>query len=77
MRLSRITINSEICHGKPSIRGMRITVADILEMLAGGMTHKEILADFPYLEKDDINECLQFAAQLASYRQYNVTKEPA
>ena len=48
--------------GKPCIRGMRITVYDVLEYLASGMTHKEILADFPYLNEDDIRACLTYAA---------------
>ncbi len=48
--------------GKPCIRGMRITVSDVLEYLAGGMTEDEILRDFPYLTRDDIRACLAFAA---------------
>jgi uncharacterized protein (DUF433 family) len=48
--------------GKPCIRGMRITVYDILEYLASGMSFQEILDDFPYLTKDDILACLSFAA---------------
>ena len=49
--------------GKPCIRGMRITVYDVLEYLASGMTHQEILADFPYLTEEDILACLSFAAE--------------
>jgi uncharacterized protein (DUF433 family) len=48
--------------GKPCIRGMRITVYDVLEYLASGMTHEEVLADFPELTEADIRACLQFAA---------------
>jgi uncharacterized protein (DUF433 family) len=48
--------------GKPTIRGLRITVYDILQYLGAGMTEQEILADFPYLTKEDILACLQFAA---------------
>jgi len=48
--------------GKPCIRGMRITVGDVLDYLAGGMSHAEILADFPYLTEEDIRACLAFAA---------------
>ena len=77
MELNRITINPDICHGKPTIRGMRIMVSDILEMLAGGMTREEILTDYPYLEKEDIEESLRFAAKLATYRQYDLNKKPA
>ena len=61
--LSRITIRSEQCHGQPCIRGMRIRVSDVLEMLAGGMSHEEILTDYPYLERDDIRAALAYAAQ--------------
>ncbi len=64
--LSRITIVPAICGGRPTIRGMRIRVVDVLEMLAGGMTPTEILADFPYLESDDIRACLDFAAAQAN-----------
>jgi uncharacterized protein (DUF433 family) len=61
--LDRITLNPEIRSGKPAIRGTRITVADILEYLAGGMSHEEILADFPSLEEADIRAALAFAAE--------------
>jgi uncharacterized protein (DUF433 family) len=64
---SRITIVPEICGGKPTIRGMRIMVSNILEMLAGGMSETEILNDFPYLETDDIKACLNFAARMSSF----------
>jgi len=60
--LKRITINPEIFSGKPIIRGMRFRVVDILEMLASGMTHADILNDFPFLEEDDIRACLYYAA---------------
>jgi uncharacterized protein (DUF433 family) len=61
--LDRITLNPEIRSGKPVIRGTRITVADILEYLAGGMSQEEILADFPSLEEADIRATLAFAAE--------------
>lgn len=48
--------------GKPCIRGMRITVYDVLEYLAAGMSHAEILSDFPYLTEEDIRACLSYAA---------------
>jgi uncharacterized protein (DUF433 family) len=48
--------------GKPCIRGLRITVYDVLENLASGMTHADILREFPYLTEDDIRACLSFAA---------------
>jgi uncharacterized protein (DUF433 family) len=59
----RITFNPRQCGGRPCIRGMRIRVADILEMLAQGVEAKEILADFPDLEPEDINACLHYAAK--------------
>ena len=49
--------------GKPCIRGMRITVYDVLSYLAAGMTHHEILGDFPYLTEEDIRACLGYAAE--------------
>jgi uncharacterized protein (DUF433 family) len=61
--LSRITISASQCHGHPCIRGMRIRVVDVLEMLGGGMTAEHILADYPYLEADDIRASLIYAAQ--------------
>ena len=60
--LDRITIEDGKRGGKPCIRGLRITVYDVLEYLASGMTETEILADFPDLEADDIRACLEFAA---------------
>ncbi len=59
---SIITIEPGKRGGKPCIRGMRITVYDVLSYLAAGMTHEEILADFPYLTDDDIRACLGYAA---------------
>lgn len=56
-----ITIEPGKRSGKPCIRGMRITVYDVLEYLAGGMTHQEILKDFPYLTEEDILACLSYA----------------
>ncbi len=61
--IDRITFNPLQCGGRPCIRGMRIRVSDILEMLAAGVTEARILADFPDLEQDDIRASLQFAAQ--------------
>ena len=57
-----ITIEPGKRSGKPCIRGMRITVYDVLEYLAAGMTHQEILEDFPYLTEEDILACLSYAA---------------
>lgn len=58
-----ITIEPGKCGGKPCIRGMRITVYDVLSYLAAGMTPQQVLADFPYLTEDDIRACLSFAAE--------------
>jgi uncharacterized protein (DUF433 family) len=60
--LDRITFDPEQCGGRPCIRGMRIRVKDVLEMLAAGVSEKDILEDFPYLEAEDIRACLEFAA---------------
>ncbi len=61
--LERITIDANQCGGRPCIRGMRIRVIDILEMLAAGQTPDEILSDYPYLEAEDIAASLLYAAR--------------
>jgi uncharacterized protein (DUF433 family) len=58
-----ITIEPDKRSGKPCIRGTRMTVTDVLEYLAGGMTHQEVLAEFPDLTEEDIRACLAFAAE--------------
>ncbi|GAB2596863.1 DUF433 domain-containing protein [Spirosoma areae] len=63
--LARITLNPNVCHGKPTIRNKRYPVELILDLLASGMTHEEILADYPTLEDADILACLTYAAKLA------------
>ncbi|MCY7350025.1 MAG: DUF433 domain-containing protein [Cytophagaceae bacterium] len=63
--LTRITLNPNVCHGKPTIRNKRYPVELILDLLASGMTHAEILADYPTLEEADILACLAYAAKLA------------
>ena len=60
----RITVNDNICNGKPTIRGTRITVQTILEFLSAGDSLDEILKQYPSLEKEDIEACLKFAASL-------------
>jgi uncharacterized protein (DUF433 family) len=62
-RLDRITFDPQICGGRPCIRGQRIRVTDILDLLAGGATRAEILNDFPYLEEEDITAALEYAAR--------------
>lgn len=66
--ISRITIDPEICHGKPCLRGLRYPVTMVLELLASGMSVPEILADYPDLEADDITACLQYAARLSDVK---------
>ena len=58
----RISVNPEVRSGKPCVKGTRITVYDLLEYLAGGMSEDQILADFPDLTREDIRACLAFAA---------------
>lgn len=60
---SRITWNPQQCGGKPCIRGMRIRVSDVLELLAQGVSEATILQDFPDLQPEDIRACLHFAAR--------------
>jgi len=63
--LARITINPKVMVGKPTIRGLRITVEQILKGLAGGVSPEELLKDYPELEKEDIQAVLLYAAGLA------------
>ena len=60
--LDRITTDPAICHGKPCIRGMRIRVKDVLDLLGAGASRAEILKDYPYLEDEDITAALAYAA---------------
>ncbi len=62
--LKRITIDLEICHGKPTIRGLRYPVESMLELLAAGMTIEELLEDYPDLEREDFLACLEYASKL-------------
>ncbi len=61
--ITRITFDPNMCGGRPCIRGMRVRVKDVLEMLASGMTKEDILNDFPYLEAEDISASLEYAAK--------------
>jgi uncharacterized protein (DUF433 family) len=65
--MDRITFNPNQCGSRPCIRGMRVSVKDILDLLAAGVSEAEILADFPYLESEDIRACLAFAAAEADH----------
>ena len=66
--LERITVNPEICHGKPCVRGMRWPVVVLLDLLASGMSNEEIIEEHPELQPEDIYAVLQYAALLASGR---------
>lgn len=64
----RITIDPEICNGKPTIRGKRITVHTIIEFISAGESEQEILRQYPSLESKDITACLEFASQLMDHK---------
>lgn len=66
-RLKRITIEEGKCGGRPCIRGLRIRVSDILDLLAAGAPHEEILSDYPFLEKEDIFAAIEYAARQADH----------
>jgi len=66
--LSRITIDEKICHGKPTIRGLRYPVQNMLELLASGMTISQLLEDYPDLTREDFLACLEYAAKLAEIK---------
>ena len=65
--MSRITFNPDICNGRPTIRGMRITVKTVLEYIAAGETNENILKAYPFLEEEDIKECLEFASKVTDH----------
>ncbi len=64
MSLDRITFDPNIMGGRACIRGMRITVSQIVNLVANGMTAKDVIQDYPYLEEEDIRQALRYAAQL-------------
>jgi uncharacterized protein (DUF433 family) len=64
----RISLNPDVCNGKPTLRGKRITVQTILEFLSAGETTEEILMQYPSLESEDINACLVFACRLMDHK---------
>jgi len=63
----RISLDPEVCGGRPCIRGLRVRVKDILDLLAAGASRTEILADYPYLESEDIAAALEFAAKQSDH----------
>lgn len=72
--LERITIDPDICHGKPCIRGLRYPVEVLLELLSSGMTIDEILADYEDLEQQDILSALEFDARLIQIKRIELVK---
>jgi uncharacterized protein (DUF433 family) len=67
-QLARITVDPEVCGGRPCIRGLRVRVSDVLDLLAAGASRVEILADYPYLQDDDITAALEYASAAAAHR---------
>ena len=74
MNVDRITIIPDVCGGEPTIREIRITASQVLEMPVGGMKPEEIFQDFPYLEQADIDACLEYAARHAAHREIPLSK---
>lgn len=66
--LDRITLDPELCHGKPTLRGLRYAVEDVLTWLSAGMTHDQILQDYPDLEPEDILASLAYATRLSQIK---------
>ena len=76
--MDRISVNPEVCNGKPCIRGTRIMVAQILDLLEAGKSFQQIVTDyFPDLQADDIKACLQFARHLVDNEEIHVVEERA
>ncbi len=71
--LKRITIEPGKCGGRPCIRGMRMRVVDVLELLSAGASHKEILRDYPFLEREDILAAIEYAARQMDHVVLQVT----
>lgn len=65
--LDRIVIDSEIAHGRPTVRGTRMRVSDVLALLAAGADNAEIIEDYPYIAPEDIRACLEYAAAQADH----------
>jgi uncharacterized protein (DUF433 family) len=66
-RLKRITVEEGKCGGRPCIRGFRMRVSDLLDLLAAGASYEEILVDYPFLEKEDILAAIEYAARQADH----------
>ena len=72
LRIDRITSDPNIMTGEACIRGMRVTVSLVLKLLANGMSKSDILNEYPYLEAEDIDQCLQYAAYLAEEELFTI-----
>jgi len=72
LNFDRITFNPSIMGGRACIRGMRVTVALIVNLFANGMSDEEIIEDYPYLEKDDVRQALQYVAWLAEEKVFDL-----
>lgn len=73
-QIQRITFNPDQCGGRPCIRGMRIRVKDVLDMLASGASEAEILESYPYLEREDIRASLEYAARQVDHAVLSLAK---
>ena len=73
-QMQRITFSPDQCGGRPCIRGMRIRVKDVLDMLASGATEAEILESYPYLEREDIRAALEYAARQVDHAVMSLAK---
>ena len=71
--IERMTMNPKVMSGQPSIRGLRVTVANVLHLLAAGNSSERVLKAYPYLESADIDACLQYAALRVSEEEVNLT----
>jgi uncharacterized protein (DUF433 family) len=71
-RLDRITVNPEIMGGRPCVRGLRISVGLVVNLIANGMTPSEIVGEYPSLEEEDVRQCLHYAARLAENREVSL-----
>lgn len=71
--LQRVTSDPTVCHGKPCVRGLRYPVTFLLDLMSGGMSHDEILADYEDLERDDLLAALAYAARLTDIRRVALT----
>jgi uncharacterized protein (DUF433 family) len=67
-RLDRITSDPAVCHGQPVVRGLRYPIEFLLDLLASGMSHDDVLADYPDLEPDDLFAALEYGARAAAVR---------